>query len=151
MRVTAMERSVSVGRPRVAALRHAVPGTVQSNVPVVRASVPPQPGSLRTLQLPVTAPRLRIEEPPHRWAQPQAQRTIPESNSPTAVAQMRPAMPVQTRQRPTTASIEEPRPPAAPRPPIPQQPPVNIDQLTDDIVRRIDHRITAHRERLGRI
>jgi len=30
------------------------------------------------------------------------------------------------------------------------QPQINIDQITDQVMRRIDHRIVAHRERMGR-
>jgi hypothetical protein len=42
----------------------------------------------------------------------------------------------------------------AAEPPAPQPPaaaPVELDQLTDEVVRQIDRRIVAHRERMGRI
>lgn len=37
------------------------------------------------------------------------------------------------------------------RSPWPEKPPeINVEQLTEQVIRRIDHRITAYRERLGR-
>lgn len=70
-----------------------------------------------------------------------------------------------TVQRPAPASAAPPQPapvstpdaPGAPhRPPTPfpqaeAPPPIDIDRLTDQVVRAIDRRIIAHRERMGRV
>lgn len=121
----------------------------------VRATPAPPPAPLRTSRPPVVSPRLRIEEPPHRWAQaqfPSPGHSVPEP------APVRPPLGLApARQARATASAQDQHPtgapssPAAPQAPNPRQPSINLDQLTDDVVRRIDRHITAHRERLGRI
>ncbi|MBT1090315.1 hypothetical protein KJZ88_02265, partial [Streptomyces sp. Tu102] len=66
-----------------------------------------------------------------------------------------PAAPPPTPPPPTARAqgfADQPLRHFSPSPP-PQSPqlPLDLDRLTDDIVHRIDRRITAHRERLGRI
>jgi hypothetical protein len=47
------------------------------------------------------------------------------------------------------APVHEPEPRRAA--PTPAAPAADVERLTDEVVRRIDRRIAAHRERLGRI
>lgn len=131
------------------------PTSIVMLIPGVRATPAPPPAPLRTSRPPVVSPRLRVEEPPHRWAQ--AQFPSSEHSGPGPAPVRPPLVFVPARQARATASAQDPHPPGAPSsPPAPQapnprQPSINLDQLTDDVVRRIDRRITAHRERLGRI
>jgi hypothetical protein len=44
-----------------------------------------------------------------------------------------------------------PGPAGSPVPTAPPPPAVDVEQLADQVVRRIDRQLVAHRERLGRI
>lgn len=88
----------------------------------------------------------RVERPPHEWRGPAGE---PVTRPPV------PAGPVVPRARRSGAvPRQEQEPPggSGPQPPpSPPPPALDLDRITDDVVRRIDRRIVAHRERLGRI
>ena len=63
--------------------------------------------------------------------------------------QTKPSVVVQDRQKELEAQFKSTS--TARGPSWPEKPPeINVEQLTEQVIRRIDHRITAYRERLGR-
>ncbi|MEV0390283.1 hypothetical protein [Nonomuraea sp. NPDC050643] len=86
---------------------------------------------------------IRVEHPAREWRGPGGE---PVTGPPV------PAGPVVTRVPPRPpVPGPEPRTAADPGPPPLPPPALDLDRITDDVVRRIDRRIVAHRERLGRI
>ena len=63
--------------------------------------------------------------------------------------QTKPSVVVQDREKELEAQFASTS--KARGPSWPEKPPeINVEQLTEQVIRRIDHRITAYRERLGR-
>ena len=107
-----------------------------------RAAAPVRPAT-GTLVARVAGAHRRIERPARGAAGPR-----------------QPAGPVVAAEHAVAAGQRPAGPPAEPPPPATAKPPpggpggmppVDLDQLTDQIVTRLDHRLIAHRERFGRV
>lgn len=111
----------------------ATPGQLQAQVTSTR-----RPGAWPTADPPPPVPRVRAV--PRVLHRPDARPAAPEQETPTAVAAHHPAFPPTTAWSPAAAS--SPSLPAAA---------IDVNHLTDQIMRNIDHRIVAYRERTGRM
>jgi hypothetical protein len=107
-----------------------------------RAVTPVRPAT-GTLVARVAGAHRRIERPARGAAPPRRLAAPAAAGEHAMTPGPRPAGPPPDRPSPATV------PPAAGSPGGP--PPVDLDQLTDQIVTRLDHRLIAHRERFGRV
>lgn len=125
--------------------RHMPPG--QARGPVPRRDV--ITGAAR----PIVSQRRRVEEPPQKWA-----RRSPSDPGTPAHQRMMLGQPLRPTGRPVRQEVGLAPPETradwqdgVPGPLPTAQPQIDLEQLTDRVVRHIDRRMVAYGERLGRI